>query len=412
MGSTKSSNFNFFSIYGYCSQTAYIINHQSSIINHQSSIINHQSSIINHQSSIINHQSSIINHHPTSKKALINKIHNYNITLYYNYSLEHSLDMGIHNMMPFIKRYAGKSIKQTVITDYANKRVAIDANLMIYKNVYAIRKHHGDNLKNNDIITTHIHSMILKLAGFHKYNIKPIFVFDGIPPKIKHLTLDKRDQFRRDMMIKYQNAKSVSEKKKYYYIKSDITSDEISDVIELINIFGYQVVESVGEADIMLAQLNMMHVVDYVVSDDMDILVFGATNLLKDFSVDIKKVITEIDLNKLKKITGFSQAMLVDLAILLGCDYCATVRGIGLVGAHDLIDKYGNLENIAKKEGITLPQDYKGVQKYFKIDKQVDINKFDDSDRKVDAMGLKAFLKRFNYNNKYIHILFCKLCIK
>jgi len=38
----------------------------------------------------------------------------------------------------------------------------------------------------------------------------------------------------------------------------------------------------------------------------------------------------------------------IDLCILLGCDYCDTIRGIGPVKAYDLIKKHKSIEEILK----------------------------------------------------------------
>ena len=45
---------------------------------------------------------------------------------------------------------------------------------------------------------------------------------------------------------------------------------------------------------------------------------------------------------------GFDYDQFIDLCILLGCDYCGTIRGIGRVRAVELIDKYKNIENVIK----------------------------------------------------------------
>ena len=43
-----------------------------------------------------------------------------------------------------------------------------------------------------------------------------------------------------------------------------------------------------------------------------------------------------------------SQAMLIDFAILLGCDFCPTIRNVGPVTAYDLVRKYKNMESILR----------------------------------------------------------------
>lgn len=48
----------------------------------------------------------------------------------------------------------------------------------------------------------------------------------------------------------------------------------------------------------------------------------------------------------------------IDLCILLGCDYCETIRGIGPKKAFELIKTYGDiesvLENIDQKVGVDI----------------------------------------------------------
>lgn len=39
----------------------------------------------------------------------------------------------------------------------------------------------------------------------------------------------------------------------------------------------------------------------------------------------------------------------IDLCILLGCDYCPTIRGIGPKKAHELIREHKTIENVLKK---------------------------------------------------------------
>lgn len=162
--------------------------------------------------------------------------------------------MGIKNLKKVMDKYAPTAIKITNISDYKNKVLGIDMNNMIYKMIFAIRLN-GYDIKNGDTIVTHIHSLLLKMQGFKKYNITPVFVFDGMPPKIKEETLKQRKEFQNFMKQKYYKAVTQDEKKKYYFMKSDISYKEITDCMELIKLFGYTIVESLEEADSQLADL-------------------------------------------------------------------------------------------------------------------------------------------------------------
>ncbi len=319
--------------------------------------------------------------------------------------------MGIKNLITIIKKYAPNAIKYTNIKDYKNKTLAIDANLMLYKVVYAIRRN-GRDLKNNGIVVTHIHGMMQKLVSFHKYNIKPIFVFDGVPSKLKEDTMKARKKLKIYLQMKYEKAITQDEKKKYFYAKSDITTDEINDAIELIKIFGYPIVEAKDEADIELAYLSRKGLVDAVVTDDMDILVFGGRKVLKSFSVSEKKKIQEISLPKLLKSTGLTQKQLIDIGILLGCDYCPTVSvyGVGPVKSYELIKEYKSIDNLLEKDLIKEDIDFGKAKKYFTkppINKE-DIKKIAKR-KKLDRDKLHIFLKEKKFKDKYVKGVFDNL---
>jgi|688.fasta_scaffold513989_1 flap endonuclease-1 len=316
--------------------------------------------------------------------------------------------MGIKNLMKIINKYASKSIKYTNIEKYKNKIIAIDANLMIYKMIFAIRLN-GYDIKNDDIIVTHIHSLLLKIQGFKKYNIIPVFVFDGIAPKIKEKTLKSRSEFQNYMKQKYYNAVTQDEKKKYYFMKSDITYQEIKDCIELISLFNYTIIESLEEADSQLAELSKSHIIDYIATDDMDILVFGGNKILKNFTVSDKKKIQEINLDTFKKETNLNQSQIIDLSILLGCDYCPSVKGVGTIGAYKLIKEYGNLNSILKTKQVSISYDYIKAQNYFKNSPIINSKNIKINKMYVDKAKLIAFLNRFKYKQEYIKKLFKKI---
>lgn len=354
---------------------------------------------------INNHQSMIpLNNRPNIifLEVIINPLSYFIPSV--NYSMY--IIMGIRNLMILLKRFAPESISYTSIDNYSNKVIGIDANLLIYKMIYAIRLN-GYDIKNNERVVTHIHVLLSKLFGFIKYNITPVFVFDGMPPLIKNSTLEKRKEFQKMMSDKYNRAFNDLEKKKYYFMKSNISEEEINECIELINIFGYTVVDSIEEADSQLVAMGDK--LDYIASDDMDILIFGGKNLLKNFSVDKKKTIQEISLKNFKDLTNLNQKQLVDLAILLGCDYCSTTKGIGTIGAYKLIQKHKSIEGISSKTDYKFDSTYIKVRKYFNNPLVMNSNKIKINKVNINYKKLEQYLKDMNYESKYIDKVFDKL---
>lgn len=229
--------------------------------------------------------------------------------------------MGVKNLIKFIEKYAPNAITYKKINDYKNTKIGIDANLLIYKIVYGIRVR-GYDIKNDDLIVTHIHGLLLKFMGMLKYNITPIFVFDNVMPSIKHKTLDKRDNAKKKMIEKYKSSKTKEGKRIHYYTSTDITQEEIKDCQKLIMIFGYNIIYAKEEADSQLVTLLKNKVIDYIVTDDMDILLFGGTVMLKKFTIDLKKEIQEIQLKSILTDAKITFDQLIRIGLLHGTDYC------------------------------------------------------------------------------------------
>lgn len=297
--------------------------------------------------------------------------------------------MGIKNLIKLVHKYSKNSISHTSILDYKNKIIGIDTNLMIYKMVYAIRKN-GYDLKNKNIITTHIHTMLLKLLKFKQYNIKPIFVFDGKQPKMKEGELVRREQHAIKMY--------TSDPKKYYMYKTKITNKELNDCKKLISLFGYPIIQSSVEADIELGRLVKSGSIQYVASDDMDILLTSPkVKLLKNFTVDSKKKIVEIDCSKLLKDLKITQKELIDISIMLGCDYCPSSKNIGPVKAYDII---------INKKPWTKPKLYNKVQQYFLDNKKT---KLVYKELGVNKKRLTNYLLQYGYIEEKIDSYLAKL---
>jgi len=304
--------------------------------------------------------------------------------------------MGVKKLYDVIRDKSPESITIHNINDFKNSTLLIDGVHMIYKNVMAIRKNGYDIMNGNKNIT-HIHSMMNKLKKFKQLKITPIFVFDGKPPSLKFKTLKERERIQKIMQSKYLQAKTKEQKKKYYYLKSDITQSEIDESIKLIQLFGYCTLFAEEEADQLLASLSKNPKIDAIVTDDMDILVFGGKNILKDFSVDPTRKFYKIDLETFKKDSGFNQDKLIVLALLLGTDYSVNVPNVGPKKAPDLVKKYKTIDQLYKAGILTTKSMKDNFVSSFNIFKKTYLVKECDLD-------INCFNKPIDYNNlkKYL----------
>lgn len=85
-------------------------------------------------------------------------------------------------------------------------------------------------------------------------------------------------------------------------------------------------------------------------TEDMDALTFGCSVLVRHLTVSEarKMPIREFRLERVLSEMELSMEQFVDLCILLGCDYCETIRGVGPKRAVELIRKHKDIETILK----------------------------------------------------------------
>lgn len=114
------------------------------------------------------------------------------------------------------------------------------------------------------------------------------------------------------------------------------------------------------EADAQLAYLERAGLVDAILTEDSDLLVFGCQNVLFKLDAVASTVvsISRKDFGSLKTSSsdisffGWSDAHFRAMAILSGCDYLPSIPGIGLKTACTLLKRWKSAEQVVK--AITL----------------------------------------------------------
>lgn len=111
---------------------------------------------------------------------------------------------------------------------------------------------------------------------------------------------------------------------------------------------GIPYVDAPCEAEATCAALVKAGKVYAVATEDMDALTFGTPLLLRHLTAsEAKKLpIQEFHLTRALEDIGISQEQFIDLCILLGSDYCETIRGIGPKRAIELVRQHKTIEEI------------------------------------------------------------------
>ncbi|KAL5106391.1 Flap endonuclease 1 [Taenia crassiceps] len=259
--------------------------------------------------------------------------------------------MGIHQLTKVVGDYAPKAIKNGEIKSYFGRKVAIDASLCLYQFLVAVRSE-GNNLANEaGESTSHLMGMFYRTIRMLEGGLKPVYVFEGKPPRLKSGELAKRTERREENAKELGKAKEVGDVEaieKYSRRLVKITSQHSEDCKTLLRLMGVPFVEAPGEAEAQCAALAKSGKVFAVGTEDMDALAFGAPVLLRHltFSEARKMPVQEFNLQKILDSMDLTMNQFVHLCVMLGCDYCESIKGIGPKKSVELIQRYKSLESI------------------------------------------------------------------
>jgi len=142
-----------------------------------------------------------------------------------------------------------------------------------------------------------------------------------------------------------------------------VTREQNDDCKKLLKLMGIPYVEAPCEAEAQCAELCRGGKVFAAGSEDMDTLTFGTPVMLRHltFSEARKMPINEIHLEKVLAGLEMDMEQFIDLCILLGCDYCDSIKGIGPKRAVELIKEHKNIETVIKNldaKKYPIPEDW------------------------------------------------------
>ena len=298
--------------------------------------------------------------------------------------------MGIKNLFKLIKKFAPNSIQYNSITDYKYKYIVLDANMIIYQYVIAIRNSGKDLCNDKGQITSHILGVISKSLMLLKNKIIPIYIFDGKAPKLKLSTINKRKKLKDKNVKKLSECSDEKEKIKYFKRSFYLKNEQILEVKNVLQLLGIPTITSNSEADPLCAKFVKKNLAYGVSSEDMDLLTFGCPILIRKLKKGKKNSIIEIHLNKVLDELNLNMNQFIDLCILLGSDYLPSIKKIGPNKAYNIIKKYKSIETF-------LSEDIKVKNNYFEIPEKYNYKLVQNFFKNPPINDVK--IKKIKYNN-------------
>lgn len=309
--------------------------------------------------------------------------------------------MGIKNLNKFLREKCPEVFQTIHISEYSFKKVAIDISLYMHKFKAIAGKRW-------------LSAFLNLVASLRRNNIHAVFVFDGKSPSEKDEERAKRREQReklekyifelQEAVQEYHNTGAVpdilmkmwqrrrSPKRLLGKSKTinmewvlekvaqksnqliEISPQDFQTVKDLFNILQVPCVTAPWEAEKMCAKLCIDGIVDAVLSEDTDVIAYGAPVFItkidtsQDTAIVINntKVLNELDI---------TSSQLLDLCIMCGTDYNTNIYRVGAHTAYKKLLKFKDIEGIQANTSLDVSVlKYNRVRELFTIFEDYSIN--------------------------------------
>jgi exonuclease-1 len=186
------------------------------------------------------------------------------------------------------------------------------------------------------------------------FGVTPYIIFDGdnLPSKAgtEKGRRDRRKEGKRLGMELLKMGK-VSQAHLELQKAVDVTPEMARMFIEELKQHNIQYIVAPYEADSQMAYMERKGIIDGVLSEDSDLLVFGVKCLIT--KLDKYGDCVEVNRNHFTacrevSFVGWSDADFRRMAILSGCDYLPGIGGLGLKTAHRMLRKHKTVDRLVK----------------------------------------------------------------
>lgn len=276
--------------------------------------------------------------------------------------------MGIKGLNKLITRFSPLSTSTINIADLKGSKVAIDSEILLHK------FRNFDNSKNS-----HIYGFINNINTFLKNGVLPIYVFDGVPNMAKQknaiLKRSQSKEFLNKKIVDLENEfiEKLGNKNSFEHIGDDIndilyklmkSQSKVSNVTKshrneckyLLKLLGIPYIVAMEDAEALCVSLQFNGLVDYVYSDDTDVIPYFISCYINDEKIDKPINILRgkcnfgtlecLNITKILEDLELTPKEFVDLCILCGCDFCEGLYKVGPMNAYKHIKQHKNIENL------------------------------------------------------------------
>lgn len=252
--------------------------------------------------------------------------------------------MGITGLLPLLK-----SIQNPIhISQYEGKTFAVDGYVWLHKGTFSCAM----DLALKKPCKRHIDYCIQRVEMLQSFGVSPYFVFDGghLPMKLE-VEQKRREKREAALALAFESLENGKKSRAYELFQQcvDVTPLMTLDLIRELRKRNIKYVVAPYEADSQLKYMEMSGLVDGIISEDSDLLVYGCEKVI--FKMDKNGNGIEICLKNLSNVReidlkNWTISEFRKMCILSGCDYLKSIHGLGLKKSHKLFNKYKDVGKV------------------------------------------------------------------
>ncbi|KAM3070027.1 Rad2 nuclease [Clarireedia jacksonii] len=254
--------------------------------------------------------------------------------------------MGINGLLPLLKSIQ----KPCTLKKFEGKTLGVDAYGWLHRGTVACAMDIALGKPTRKYVEYCMH----RVRMLQHFGVTPYLIFDGDYLPSKAATEKDREKRRLESTRAGQEllrAGKMSQAYMEFQKAVDVTPDMARHVIDELKKVGVQYIVAPYEADAQMVYLERQGIIDGILSEDSDLLVFGAKCLLTKLDqygncIEINKA--DFCACKDVNLTGWSDTEFRTMAILSGCDYLASINNMGLKTAYRLVRKYKTVEKVIR----------------------------------------------------------------
>ncbi|KAI9723690.1 MAG: hypothetical protein M1812_000990 [Candelaria pacifica] len=254
--------------------------------------------------------------------------------------------MGISGLLPLLKSIQ----KPCNLKKFRGQTIGVDAYGWLHRGTVAC----AIELALGKPTSKYVDFTMSRVRMLIHFGITPYLVFDGdyLPSKaVTEVERAKKRQESKRLGLELHKLGRTSQAHLELQKAVDVTPQMARQLIEELKEIGVQYVVAPYEADAQLAYMERKGIISGILSEDSDLLVFGAKCLLTKLDQYGECVeINRDDFTACRDVSlvGWSDTDFRRMAILSGCDYLPSISKMGLKKAYRLVRTHKTIDRILR----------------------------------------------------------------